>query len=129
MGLGAGGILARLVSYDAVIEDEVVLCGDRDAVECHVRRVEARIEECDADARPIDPLIGERPEMELAVGHLRRAQHRIVSRTDAARVARSLCRRGDDAGHKARAAPPPPPPRALDPPQRLAPPQAPALPQ
>jgi len=97
MGLGAQDILARLVSYDVVIENEIVLGGDRDPVERGIRGIEAGIEDPHANTGPVDPGVGERPQMQLAVWHLGGAQHRIVARRDTAGVPRSCAGRGNDA--------------------------------
>src|SRR6185295_5873157 len=102
MGLGAQDILAGLVSHDAVVEDEIVLCRDRYAIERGIRRFEPGIEDPDADAGPIDPIVGEWAEMELAIRHLRGPKNRIVAGREAAGVARYEHRCGDTAGDGAR---------------------------
>ena len=63
VGLRAKGVFCRFVLHDGVVEHEVMLRGDRNPAERRIRRIEAGVEERDADACAIDALIGERPEM------------------------------------------------------------------
>ena len=95
MELRAGHVFAGFIAHDGIAEHEVVLRGDRDAVECGIRCIEAGVEDQDPDAGRIDAAIGKWPEMQLTIRHLGRAEDRIVARRHTARVARRGGRQDD----------------------------------
>src|SRR5690348_577789 len=77
LGIEEEGVVG-LIPDHRIPEYEVVLRRDNDSGERGVQRVEPRVEDRDADAGAVDTLIGEPPDIELAVGHLGRSVRRIT---------------------------------------------------
>jgi hypothetical protein len=88
--VGARGV-RRLVPDDRVGEDEIVLGGDGDAGERRILRIESRVENGDPHTGAVHAAIGEGPQAELAIGHLRRAVDGVAAR--GAGIVRSGARR------------------------------------
>ncbi len=73
--------VVRLVPHDAVAEHEVVLRAHRRPRESRIERVKPGVEDGDPHARAVEAGVGQRPQVQLTVRHLRWAERGVAAGT------------------------------------------------